>query len=586
MVGGLCKVTKNLKQKIQELNRESIQNVVLKMTEFLSKEQYDRLEELIDAQKAENAALEVNQAVQRMSQEFVNEKMKQIESWMSQIDEGELYLDVDEYEDYSSGYWDSDWITEYYDNQGIGDKIVSMIQFAKDCVDDRRYQEANSIYEWLWEMSVSTDSEYECEPVGLELLEEKDIIRTDMKQLALLTLYTDYQVLESEKRAEDIYLYFTFHAFQALHIEDMFRVGRENLTGTEQFFEDWIALLQTKSGKVEGRLLQEAVLYKEGIEGLVRIADQNCSIHPSLYLTIMGEYDRNHNYLQIENTGERALEKIDVSLKIRSEIALKAAYASSCLGHTEKMMQFCWEGFRSDSTEKNFLRLFGTKEMAMRYGMRGEEVLVSRLKGNPAEYTRNEELSQNVIAEMDYYSLCFYMGNFDKVKQISKNPQGSLGWSGKFIRYGIRLFLLYLYDKPLPSKAAASIAAYVGFRDETDFSNAMVFESEVVEESRKNGTSMFWGYFQRWKPYFQVSKEEKKKYLAWAEKIVYGRTDAIVGGQHRNHYGEVAALLALVGEIKESMEGAGAKQMIFAEYKRKFPRHSSFQAEMRNFFGE
>ena len=53
MVGGLCKVTKNLKQKIQELNRESIQNVVLKMTEFLSKEQYDRLEELIDAQKAE-----------------------------------------------------------------------------------------------------------------------------------------------------------------------------------------------------------------------------------------------------------------------------------------------------------------------------------------------------------------------------------------------------------------------------------------------------------------------------------------------------------------------------------------------------
>lgn len=85
-----------------------------------------------------------------------------------QIDEGELYLDVEEYEDYSDSYWDRDWITDYYDNQEIGDKIEFMIQFARDCVDDQKYREANDIYEWLWEMSVSTDPEYECESVDLE----------------------------------------------------------------------------------------------------------------------------------------------------------------------------------------------------------------------------------------------------------------------------------------------------------------------------------------------------------------------------------------------------------------------------------
>lgn len=58
-----------------------------------------------------------------------------------------------------------------------------------------------------------------------------------------------------------------------------------------------------------------------------------------------------------------------------------------------------------------------------------------------------------------------------------------------------------------------------------------------------------------------------------------------IGGQHRAHYGEVAALLAMVAEIKESMGMQGVKQGIFAEYKRKFPRHSSFQAEMKNYFG-
>ena len=67
-------------------------------------------------------------------------------------------------------------------------------------------------------------------------------------------------------------------------------------------------------------------------------------------------------------------------MNIRAEICLKAAYASFCLGHEEKMMKFCWECFCSDSTEKNFLRLFGTKEMAARYGMRGKEVLKNRIR--------------------------------------------------------------------------------------------------------------------------------------------------------------------------------------------------------------
>ena len=61
------------------------------------------------------------------------------------------------------------------------------------------------------------------------------------------------------------------------------------------------------------------------------MTDENSSIHPSLYLAAMLEYDRKHDYQQIEKIRERALEKIDSNLKIRSEAALKAAYASSCL---------------------------------------------------------------------------------------------------------------------------------------------------------------------------------------------------------------------------------------------------------------
>lgn len=195
----------DMKQKIKQLNKKQLQEIVLKMTTSLSKEQCEKLELLIDACMGKTE--EKIQLPERMSQEFVNEKMKLLETWMNQIDEGELYLDVEEYEEYSDSYWDRDWVTKYYDNQGIGDKLGSMIQFARDCVYDCKYKEANLIYEWLWQMCVITYSEYEdeCDPVDLETLSEHKIIHTDLQQMALLTLYADYQVQEPQNRAEDIY---------------------------------------------------------------------------------------------------------------------------------------------------------------------------------------------------------------------------------------------------------------------------------------------------------------------------------------------------------------------------------------------
>lgn len=159
-----------------------------------------------------------------------------------------------------------------------------------------------------------------------------------------------------------------------------------------------------------------------------------------------------------------------------------------------------------------------------------------------------------------------------------------MGWSSCFIRYGIPLFLLYLYEKELPSKAAAAIARNIGFDDETDQCYALHFEKELVVESRKNKTSLFWTYFKRWKQYFPMEIEERKKYLKWAEKIVYSRADAIVSGQHRGQYKNVAALLAITAEIKENMGTNNARNEIFALYKKKFPRHSSFQGEMKDYF--
>ena len=58
----------------------------------------------------------------------------------------------------------------------------------------------------------------------------------------------------------------------------------------------------------------------------------------------------------------------------------------------------------------------------------------------------------------------------------------------------------------------------------------------------------------------------------------------MIAGQHRRHYRDSAVLLAAIAGIKEDMGETGAKQEIFALYKQKFPRHSSFPGRDKTFF--
>ncbi len=151
---------KFVKNKLKELTKENLQDIMLNLSTSLTEQQLQRLDKLSEQCITKKSTEEKKPRVVRMSQELVDEKMVQLKIWMQQIDDGELYLDTEEYEDYSENYWYRDWVVEYYDNRGVEDKILYAIQLVKDCVEDCRYQEAKFIYEWLWQMEVSTQNEY------------------------------------------------------------------------------------------------------------------------------------------------------------------------------------------------------------------------------------------------------------------------------------------------------------------------------------------------------------------------------------------------------------------------------------------
>lgn len=63
------------------------------------------------------------------------------------------------------------------------------------------------------------------------------------------------------------------------------------------------------------------------------------------------------------------------------------------------------------------------------------------------------------------------------------------------------------------------------------------------------------------------------------EMLIDRRLRAIISGQRRACYGNVAAL----GEVKESWGDAGACSRILLGYRQAFPRHSAFREELRRY---
>lgn len=71
-----------MKHKIKDLSKDKLQNIILEMAEILSKEQYVKLEAIVEAYMTDRMEPEKTQPMTRMSREFIDEKMKLYESWM------------------------------------------------------------------------------------------------------------------------------------------------------------------------------------------------------------------------------------------------------------------------------------------------------------------------------------------------------------------------------------------------------------------------------------------------------------------------------------------------------------------------
>lgn len=160
------------------------------------------------------------------------------------------------------------------------------------------------------------------------------------------------------------------------------------------------------------------------------------------------------------------------------------------------------------------------------------------------------------------------------------NESKALGWTGTFMKQGIAMFLLCLYEGRWNGKGIAAMIEIakraMGFSAEEYRKGTCGLEG--IEEN-----DLFYQLFLQWKSMVQMEPDIRNRVIKRITALLEKRTAGIMDANRRNYYGECAAYIAALGEVRESAGEMGAKQKLMTSYKEKYPRRSAFREEMRQY---
>ena len=529
----------------------------------------------------------------RTSRKDILKEYEKITAALERIEEEELGLEEEYNEEYDDWYNNTVDEVFYRDPDHILDVVEDLCRFVHKCTDQEYYREGVKAGERLFSLTIRNYGDFGGEEISVKELEEKNLLKTDLKRLLLDTLYCVWQAVPVEERSDRLYEIILNSRIKNLRMEDLMQHGGE-LQDFDEFLELWIDYLGRQSGSMAEKLFEEAIALTGDLEKAAAVAGKCVSVHPGIFLRVldgdwkaaekkMSARERDQKMLEI---GLTALELIDSRYVIRSETALKTAEYAKQLGEKEAAGKCYLESFRSGTNAVNYLRALLNCESSeetekMREALRDicENVSAGATDWGAA-VAAAPELKENVPTKRMAYALEFLDGRFTQVSTKRMNKKEALGWTGTFMKEGFALFMLYLYQgkelTPGIRQMLAEARQALAFTAE-DYIKGLCMEKPESEDV------LFQECFLKWKSITPMEEADAVKIIRKLEKTLENRVEGIMSANRRNYYGECAAFIAALGEVKESRGEANGKQRYMTSYKEKYPRRSAFRAEMKAF---
>ena len=516
----------------------------------------------------------------------LEEQCEQLLDELNKIYEEDLNLVAVLNEEYDDWY-DNGEEFYYQDPHNICCRIEKACNFVHRCVDEEAYLQGMQIGNYLYFMQIFAENEYyDTDELELEDLIQNELVFYDLRQLALDTLYCSYHALPLPKRTESLYETMKRNLKYGATLEALMQHGDKELPEWHPFLKAWIAYLGTQVGKAADFLLAEAIGLLNDLPTECSYAEQYMDKHPDLYLQIL-EAESSTDAADLVKIGLTAIQSIPKKYSVRSAVALKTAgYGLNANAEPDLLAQCYFAAYESDTNVTNYLRalLHGfdsvEKRDQLKHVIVGLAPETRNRNGNYNDTDMHLEKKENHPSGTTTAALYFFEGQFAEVLSKQLNAKEALGWSGTFMKQGIALFLLYLYAGNWNGKGIQAMAKIAKERIGFSMQN---YQKGIPKLEVEDEAALFENIMLRWKEMTPMDPETKSLAIPKIENLLEKRVSGIMDANRRNYYGECASFLAALGEVKESLGEAYAKQNLMTSYKEKYPRRTSFRAEMKAF---
>uniref|UniRef100_UPI0040578C73 hypothetical protein n=1 Tax=Agathobacter sp. TaxID=2021311 RepID=UPI0040578C73 len=513
--------------------------------------------------------------------------IKEIKNRLMEINKGVRMLDSTYNEEWDDWYnSDADEVL-FTDEEGIIRDIEAAMKLVHSCIDREAYKEGYELAEILSVLEISSKGDYndfDGSPLYLHELSKYNLLSCDFDKFVKECLYLTYMGNVLDDRADELFC--MMGNFECYHIklEEILQLGNTELPDINEFLMQWISYLGTQKGVHADELLKEAQCMVGDDTIVLENARKYVKEHPSLYEQILCMGADSGNDERMFGIGMEALDKIPVSYVVRSNIALLSA---ECAGKQKDYgaAEKCWlEAFRSKTNTVNYLRLrckakdWASYEAEMKSIY--EQAYRNTKRANQSYSYTEITHKENLLYKDGYCALLFFDEQFDRVVEVGMNVKDALGWSSTFMKEGLALFLLLLFEG---TKLPIGLAAMLNRGISACGFEAAEYAKGTQEHYGKNNQEVFWKLFCQWKKTVQISEDKKSEWLNQIDKWIALRVKGIMENNRRNYYGECAEFIAAFGEVQESMGIMTAKSSIMERYRNTYSRRRAFHQELRNY---
>lgn len=522
-----------------------------------------------------------------------DEMYSHIRDSLKRIDSQEITITGILNEEYDDWYDDSDEEFYYEDKSGISDMLEEACDFVHICMDRGKYKEGLAVGRQMLEMEILCDNEYCDEELSIGDMVHHELLHCDLKQIILDTAYCAYHAVPSVKRPEVLYGVIVNAKENTVVLEEIMQHGDEELPEIEEFLLSWITYLGDRTGHHADCLILEAVGLLNDVSLAVQYAEKYAAVHPGLYLDIL-ENGKHMSADDMVSIGIKAMKTIPKNYTIRSKVALKTAEYIIAADEELSLLGNCYfTACESDTSAQNYFRALlngygsGKKREELQKLFRAfpkdkSDGYYTLYEGNHFQYGSDTYFEREVNKPDGnmVLTLRFLDGQFAEVLDKGLNKSEALGWTGTFMKQGIALFLLCLYEGKWNGKGIVAIAETA--------KNAMRFSAEEYRKGTCglegiDENDLFFQLFLQWKSVVQMSADIRNRAIKRITELLEKRTAGIMDANRRNYYGECAAYIAALGEVRESIGEMGAKQRLMTSYRDAYPRRSAFREEMREY---